>query len=97
MKKTDDSVKAGLEIRSGHEAHDTANNKTPSIPDTDPVDEDEKVHEQPDITVNENEEQDYDDIVHQLPGPNSSSENEEDLDDKVHRIGNQDINDPDRI
>lgn len=88
MKKTDDSVKAGLEIRADH--HDAPDKKSPApAPENNPIDADEKVHEQHSPEINSNEEQDYDDVVHQMPTGRDSTD-DEDLDDKVHRTDEND-------
>ena len=85
MKKTDESVKAGLDIRAAHDKESNTSNTAAAEP-AQPVDGDDKVHEQATVNVNPDQEQDYDEIVHQLPDGVDSTENE-DLDDKVHRLG----------
>jgi hypothetical protein len=96
MKKTDDSVKAGLEMRGDNEDNRPIGKSHGTLEEKAMEDEDERVHNREEVTVNPNEEQDIDEIVHQAPTAEGQDiPHEEDLDDKVHRQGNAD--DQDRI
>lgn len=85
MKKEDESVKTGLDIRSQQEEKNTSQNAAPA-PDTAPIDADDKIHEETSVPVNPHTEQDYDEIIHQLPDDSETS-GLEDPDDKIHREG----------
>ena len=91
--KTDESVKAGLQIEG--DAHPLNKNPDKNISNDDPaqddtgveVDGDELIHEQEDVTVTTEpeDEKDMDDLVHSMPPLKTVTENEEqDPDDLVH-------------
>jgi hypothetical protein len=90
--KTDESVKAGLEIEAGHKK---SNAKKLPVPHRDELtgekDPDDIVHEQPAALPTDNVEQDLDEIVHEQGSITTAKEaedeltEEEDMDELVHR------------
>lgn len=88
MKKTDESVKAGLEIEAGHplkKESDIPAQNVPPVPGE--VDEDELVHDEneapevPDMS----KEQDLDELSHTIPPAENITTQEQDIDDLVHK------------
>ena len=90
--KTDESVKAGLQIEGdtkplNHNQDKNINNEDPAQDDTGlEVDGDELIHEQDDVVTAEPEdEKDMDDLVHSMPASKTFIDNEEqDPDELVH-------------
>ena len=86
MNKTDESVKAGLEVEANHppkKENDVPAQNIPPVPGE--VDEDDLAHEEavpetPDMT----NEQDLDELAHTIPPAENISTQEQDLDDLVH-------------
>jgi hypothetical protein len=84
--KTDESVKAGLQIEAGHTRAPGANDDL-----SEEKDADELVHEQENDLPTDSVEQDLDEIVHEQAGGTTAKEaedfltEEEDMDDLVHR------------
>lgn len=88
MKKTDESVKAGLKIEGDHppkKENDVPAQNVPPVPGE--VDEDELVHEQPEKpeTPDMSEEQDLDELAHTIPPAENITTQEQDIDDLVHK------------
>lgn len=88
MKKTDEAVKAGLEIETGHppkKVNDVPAQNIPSVPGE--VDEDDMVHD--DNTASEtpdmNKEQDLDELSHTIQPAENITTQEQDIDDLVHK------------
>lgn len=83
MKKTDESVKAGLAIEAGTKPKDTtAKTDIPEVENEKDADElaHERAAETPDVT----NEQDMDELVHKIPPAETGIEKEVDGDDAVH-------------
>ena len=88
MKKTDESVKAGLNIEGNHppkKENDVPAQNIPPVPGE--VDEDEIMHDEtappeaPDMTT----EQDLDELSHTIPPAENITTQEQDVDDLVHQ------------
>ncbi|RYY13421.1 MAG: hypothetical protein EOO04_31910 [Chitinophagaceae bacterium] len=88
MKKTDESVKAGLKVEGHHppqKENDVPAQNIPAVPGE--VDEDEIVHDEnaipepPDMST----EQDLDDLSHSIPPAENITTQEQDVDDLVHQ------------
>ncbi len=88
MKKTDESVKAGLKIEADHppkKENDTPAQNIPPVPGE--VDKDELVHDQDAVpdTPDMSNEQDLDELSHTIPPAENISTQEQDIDDLVHK------------
>lgn len=88
MKKTDESVKAGLKIEGNHppkKENDVPAQQVPPVPGE--VDKDALVHEQteaPEVPDMANE-QDLDELSHTIPPAENITTQEQDIDDLVHK------------
>lgn len=92
MKKTDESVKAGLKIEAEHppkKEKEVPAQNIPPVPGE--VDEDDLVHEQDTApeTPDMSKEQDLDELSHIIPPAENITTQEQDIDDLVHKTGAQ--------
>lgn len=87
MKKTDESVKAGMKIEGDthppKKENDVPAQQVPPVPGE--VDEDELVHQQTEETPDMTKEQDMDELSHTIPPASENiGQEERDIDDLVH-------------
>lgn len=89
MKKTDESVKAGLQIEAGHDDKAQKNKSESAEADIPEIanekDGDELSHERAAETPDVTNEQDMDELVHKVPPSHvGNTDDEKDVDDLVH-------------
>jgi hypothetical protein len=85
MKKSDEAVKAGLEIEANHppqKQNDIPAQNVPPVPGE--LDEDELVHETTPEKPDMSKEQDLDELSHTIPPAENIKTQEQDVDDLVH-------------
>jgi hypothetical protein len=92
MKKTDESVKAGLAIEGDHppkKENDVPAQNIPPVPGE--LDEDELVHDDAaeTATPDMSNEQDLDELSHTIPPAENITTQEQDIDDLVHKTPQQ--------
>ena len=88
MKKTNESVKAGLQVESNQppkKENDIPAQNVPPVPGE--VDEDELIHEETENpeTPDMSKEQDLDELSHTIPPAENITTQEQDIDDLVHK------------
>ena len=84
-KKTDESVKAGLQIEADTKPHNATDKNIPEAENE--KDADELVHERTDVVADENAEQDADELVHlrNIDTATNVEDEEKDVDDLMHK------------